>query len=152
MRTAIAAFCAGRPVYAECGGFLYLLESLTGLDGNSHAMAGVFPARARMLPRLQRLGYVEVVALPGHPFLSEGEKIRGHEFHYSAISDMPAHIQRTCRVTRRKERQSLLKASGCTIRLRDICTCTSRQIPALRKILSTAADSPRLLDKPGALR
>ena len=105
MRTAIASFCtAGRPVYAECGGFLYLLESLTGLDGTSYEMAGVFPARATMLPRLQRLGYVEVEALAGHLFLDAGEKIRGHEFHYSAISDMPATIQRTCRVTRRKDK------------------------------------------------
>ena len=105
MRTAIAAFCAaGRTVYAECGGFLYLLESLTGLDGTSYEMAGVFPARATMLPRLQRLGYVEVEALAGHPFLGAGEKVRGHEFHYSAISDMPLHIQRTCRVTRRKDK------------------------------------------------
>ncbi|MBN2107356.1 MAG: cobyrinate a,c-diamide synthase [Deltaproteobacteria bacterium] len=105
MRMAIAAFCAaGRPVYAECGGFLYLLESLTGLDGNSHAMAGFFPSQARMLPRLQRLGYVEAAALPGHPYLAEGEKIRGHEFHYSAISGMPARIQRTYRVMRRKDK------------------------------------------------
>jgi cobyrinic acid a,c-diamide synthase len=105
MRKAIASFCAGgRPAYAECGGFLYLLEALTDLDGSSHAMAGVFPVQARMLPRLQRLGYVEVAALPGHPYLAEGEKIRGHEFHYSAISDMPARIQRTCRVTRRKDK------------------------------------------------
>jgi cobyrinic acid a,c-diamide synthase len=105
MRTAIAAFCAGgRPVYAECGGFLYLLEALTDLDGNSHAMAGVFPFQAGMLPRLQRLGYVEAAALPGHPYLGAGEKIRGHEFHYSAISDMPARIQHTCRVTRRKDK------------------------------------------------
>ena len=105
MRTAIASFCAaGRPVYAECGGFLYLLESLTGLSGTSHAMAGIFPARATMLPRLQRLGYVEVEALAGHPFLGAGKKVRGHEFHYSAISDMPATIQRTCRVTRRKDK------------------------------------------------
>ena len=105
MRTAISSFCsAGRPVYAECGGFLYLLESLTDLHGTSYEMAGVFPARATMLPRLQRLGYVEVVALAGHLFLDAGEKIRGHEFHYSAISDMPATIQRTCRVTRRKDK------------------------------------------------
>jgi cobyrinic acid a,c-diamide synthase len=105
MRKSIAAFCAaGRPVYAECGGFLYLLESLTGVDGACHEMAGVFPAQARMLPRLQRLGYVEVAALPGHPFLGAGEKIRGHEFHYSAISGMPDNIERTCRVTRRKDR------------------------------------------------
>jgi cobyrinic acid a,c-diamide synthase len=105
MRTALASFCAaGRPVYAECGGFLYLLESIADLDGNSHAMAGVFPARATMLPRLHRLGYVEVEALAGHPFLGAGEKVRGHEFHYSAISDMPLHIQRTCRITRRKDK------------------------------------------------
>ena len=105
MRTVISSFCAaGRPVYAECGGFLYLLESLIDLNGTSYEMAGVFPARATMLPRLQRLGYVEVEALAGHLFLDAGEKIRGHEFHYSAISDMPATIQRTCRVTRRKDK------------------------------------------------
>ena len=105
MRTAIASFCAaGRPVYGECGGFLYLLEALTGLKNTSYEMTGVFPARATMLPRLQRLGYVEVEALAGHPFLGAGEKMRGHEFHYSAISDMPVHIQRTCRVTRRKDK------------------------------------------------
>jgi cobyrinic acid a,c-diamide synthase len=104
MREAVRSFCAnGRPVYAECGGFLYLLESLTGLDGTSHAMAGVFPAHATMLTRLQRLGYVEVEALDGHPFLARGEKIRGHEFHYSALRDMPPGIQRTCRVVRRKD-------------------------------------------------
>jgi cobyrinic acid a,c-diamide synthase len=104
MRKAVAAFCAaGHPVYAECGGFLYLLASLTGLDGTRHDMAGVFPAHAHMLPRLQRLGYVEVAALPGHPFLAENEKIRGHEFHYSTISGMPAAIRRACRVARRKD-------------------------------------------------
>jgi cobyrinic acid a,c-diamide synthase len=105
MRESVRSFClAGRPVYAECGGFLYLLESLTGLDGASHAMAGVLPAAGRMLPRLQRLGYVEVEALSCHPFLPEGGKIRGHEFHYSAVSTMPPGIQRTCRIARRKDK------------------------------------------------
>ena len=104
MRRAVSSFCrAGRPAYAECGGFLYLLESLAGLDGRSHEMAGVFPSSGRMLPRLQRLGYAELEARAGHPFLSEGSLMRGHEFHYSETSGMPPEIQRTCRVLRRRD-------------------------------------------------
>ncbi len=110
MREAVRSFClSSRPVYAECGGFLYLLESLTGIDGSSHAMAGVFPARGSMLPRLQRLGYVEVGALAGHPFLPEGGIIRGHEFHYSEVSLMPQDVKRTCRVLRRKDNAEFLE-------------------------------------------
>lgn len=104
MRRAVRLFSAsGRPVYGECGGFLYLLESLAGIDGTGHAMAGVFPAAGRMLPRLQRLGYVEVEARAGHPFLAPGARIRGHEFHYSAVGAMPAGIERTCTVVRRRD-------------------------------------------------
>jgi cobyrinic acid a,c-diamide synthase len=91
----VAAFCASnRPVYAECGGFLYLLQSITDQAGQRHAMAGVFPARALMRARRQRLGYVEVTAEEDCPFLDAGQKIRGHEFHYSDISEMPDHVRR----------------------------------------------------------
>jgi cobyrinic acid a,c-diamide synthase len=76
----VAAFAAsGRPVLAECGGLLYLCGDLDG-----HEMCGVLPARARMGERLT-LGYREAIAATATPWLQAGERVRGHEFHYSQL-------------------------------------------------------------------
>lgn len=64
----------GKPILAECGGMLFLLESLTDAGGKCAKMAAVIPGKARLLPRLANLG-LHSVALP------EGE-LRGHTFHY----------------------------------------------------------------------
>jgi cobyrinic acid a,c-diamide synthase len=107
MRTAIADFAAaGRPVYAECGGFMYLSQAIVNAETRSWPMAGIFPTTSRMKPRLARLGYVEVEACDGSRedgspegpcWLAPGERARGHEFRYSAIDPMPSTI---CRVYR----------------------------------------------------
>jgi len=61
MREAISGFAAdGAPVYAECGGFMYLMEAVVDVEGRSWPMAGIFPTRARMQKRLAKLGYIEV--------------------------------------------------------------------------------------------
>jgi len=80
LRAAVAAFAEdGRPILAECAGLLYLC---TDLDG--HAMCGALAARGRMTGRLT-LGYREAEAATATPWIDPGEKVRGHEFHYSAI-------------------------------------------------------------------
>jgi cobyrinic acid a,c-diamide synthase len=80
LRSGVHAFAAsGRPVLAECGGVLYLCSDLDG-----HAMCGVLPARGRMAGRLT-LGYREAVAATATPWLDAGERVRGHEFHYSVV-------------------------------------------------------------------
>jgi cobyrinic acid a,c-diamide synthase len=85
MRASIAAAAqAGVPIYAECGGMLYLLESLADVDGRELPMAGVLPARARMTERLQRVGYVEAVLADSGVLGEAGTVVRGHEFRYSA--------------------------------------------------------------------
>ena len=66
---------AGKPVLAECGGMMALFQSLQGIDGVEHALAGLLPGRVIMQKRLAGLGMQEV-ALP------EGV-LRGHAFHYS---------------------------------------------------------------------
>jgi cobyrinic acid a,c-diamide synthase len=71
---------AEKPIYAECGGMLYLLETLTDKMGQSVAMAGLLPGHAVMQPRLAALGF-QTASLP------EGE-LRGHTFHHSR-SDIP---------------------------------------------------------------
>jgi cobyrinic acid a,c-diamide synthase len=78
MKEAICAHhAAGSPILAECGGMLYLLESLTDVQGHSAEMVGLLPGRATMQERLANLG-VHSVLLP------EGE-VRGHSFHYSRL-------------------------------------------------------------------
>jgi cobyrinic acid a,c-diamide synthase len=84
MRAAVRAFArSGRPVYAECGGLMYLSEALTDAAGARHPMAGVVPGASAMRPR-PTLGYREVVALRDSPLARAGDVVRGHEFHYSA--------------------------------------------------------------------
>jgi len=73
---------AGKPVYAECGGFMVLCEALLLEDG-AHAMAGLFPPCPRFYPRPQGLGYVTARTVRDNPFHPEGSVWTGHEFHYS---------------------------------------------------------------------
>jgi cobyrinic acid a,c-diamide synthase len=68
---------AGKPLYAECGGMLYLLESLTDVKGNKAVLAGLLPGSAVMQPRLKGLGY-QSAPLPGGI-------LRGHTFHHSTM-------------------------------------------------------------------
>jgi len=87
MRTQVKdAIAAGMPVYAECGGLIYLAESLVEANGQEYPMAGVIRAVARMQPRLAALGYVTVTATSDTLLLHAGESVRGHEYHHSMIS------------------------------------------------------------------
>ena len=72
----------GLPCIAECGGFLYLHRTLEGADGVEYPMADVVKARAYRTDRLFRFGYIEMEAKRDQLILKEGEKARGHEFHY----------------------------------------------------------------------
>lgn len=75
------AIAEGMPSVAECGGFLYLHSRLVDREGESHTMAGIIPADCFDTGRSVRFGYIEVEERQCS-FLPEGEKIRGHEFHY----------------------------------------------------------------------
>lgn len=95
MRQAVSDWAAsGRPLYAECGGFMYLSEGIVGEDGDVLPMAGVFPVTARMQKKRASLGYREVRLERDCFFGPAGTVLRGHEFHYSIIDAMPAHIER----------------------------------------------------------
>jgi len=76
----------GMPIYGECGGLMYLCESVVSKDGDSdNKMAGVLPATTTMTGRLQALGYVEGDVVSENPVVAKGSAIRGHEFHYSKM-------------------------------------------------------------------
>jgi len=72
----------GMPVYAECGGLMYLGKSLE-IEGHTYKMAGVLDARSSMVGRFQALGYTEAEVVCDNPLSLKGQVIRGHEFHYS---------------------------------------------------------------------
>jgi cobyrinic acid a,c-diamide synthase len=74
----------GIPVYAECGGLMYLCNSLT-VGETDFRMAGVLPGSARMTTGIQALGYSEGQWTGGPAMACPGLTIRGHEFHYSAV-------------------------------------------------------------------
>ncbi|WP_285906672.1 cobyrinate a,c-diamide synthase [Pseudodesulfovibrio pelocollis] len=87
LRREIREFCeAGHPVYAECGGFMYLMNDLATGRGR-YAMAGVFPLRAEMDENHRALGYREISTRATTLLGPAGVTARGHEFHYSFIRE-----------------------------------------------------------------
>jgi cobyrinic acid a,c-diamide synthase len=79
---------AGLPVYAECGGLMYLGASLL-LEGKSYPMAGILPVRFTLHRKPQGHGYTVVKAARRNPFYKKGTILRGHEFHYSKAEPSP---------------------------------------------------------------
>jgi cobyrinic acid a,c-diamide synthase len=72
----------GLPVYAECGGLMYLGEDLL-LDENTYPMAGVLPIRFELQKKPQGHGYTVMEVDRANPYYPVGTSLKGHEFHYS---------------------------------------------------------------------
>lgn len=72
---------SGIPVVAECGGFMYLHNKIIDKENQSYPMVGVINAECHYTGKLVRFGYIELQEKDAN-FLPEGERIRGHEFHY----------------------------------------------------------------------
>ncbi len=82
---------SGMPIYGECGGFMYLGREILSDGGRSFPMTGCFPFVTRMFPRLRSLGYREVVLSSDTVIGPAGSVLRGHEFHYSGLGEIPPH-------------------------------------------------------------
>jgi cobyrinic acid a,c-diamide synthase len=103
MRESIRAFVsAGHPVYAECGGLLYLAEALEDERGALQPMVGVLPTVGRLGPKRLTLGYAEVELTSTTLLGPAGTVARGHEFHASRIDPVPEWVPRayTVRMSR----------------------------------------------------
>lgn len=79
----------GVPVYAECGGLMYLGESLTDVEGRAHSLAGVVPVHSSMSRARLTLGYRTATARADGPHMARGQTVRGHEFHWSTLDAAP---------------------------------------------------------------
>jgi cobyrinic acid a,c-diamide synthase len=110
MRAAVRAVAdRGLAVYAECGGLMYLGQTLETRAGEVQPMCGVLPLRTRLLPRLKTLGYVEVETTATGPLGPAGTRLRGHEFHYSEIAELLPGAESwlpAFRASRRREAES----------------------------------------------
>jgi cobyrinic acid a,c-diamide synthase len=74
------------PLFAECGGYMVLAETLTDREGRTYTMAGIIPAQVQMQKKRAALGYREASAVQDSFLLKQGEVLRGHEFHYSTMT------------------------------------------------------------------
>ncbi|HYQ47478.1 MAG TPA: cobyrinate a,c-diamide synthase, partial [Thermodesulfovibrionales bacterium] len=81
------AVAQGLPVYAECGGLMYLGEELV-LDNKTYPMTGIFPLRFSLEKKPQAHGYTVVKVDTNNPFYEKGTVLKGHEFHYSAVRSL----------------------------------------------------------------
>jgi cobyrinic acid a,c-diamide synthase len=92
---AVRAFATrGGPIYAECGGLMYLTRAIRTLDGTSLPMAGLIPADTVMHDRLQALGYVEVETVAPSILGATSLRFRGHQFRYSTLEPQPDGVER----------------------------------------------------------
>lgn len=98
MRAAVRdAAVRGLPVYGECGGLMYLGGGIADFEGVRHPMVGLVPAESVMQGSRLTLGYREVESC-GTPLLPAGERMRGHEFHWSGLAAPPTDADAAYRV------------------------------------------------------
>jgi cobyrinic acid a,c-diamide synthase len=103
MRTDIRqAIEAGMPVYAECGGLMYLARQLS-YKGSTHAMVGAIPGDVLMHDKPIGRGYVHLAENQQHPWPRANTNenvIKAHEFHYSSLENLPADAKFAYQVVR----------------------------------------------------
>jgi cobyrinic acid a,c-diamide synthase len=94
---------SGMPVYAECGGFIYLSAGIADTAGKPDPLrrfAGIFPVNTTMLEQRKALGYREISLREKCILGNKGDTARGHEFHYSQMAEVPPEFERLYQVSK----------------------------------------------------
>jgi cobyrinic acid a,c-diamide synthase len=89
----------GLPIYAECGGLMYLAEEVEWKD-KKYSLTNILPISIKMHEKPQGHGYYRVVVDGENPYFKVGSQLNGHEFHYSAIQDFDENIKNVLAVIR----------------------------------------------------
>jgi cobyrinic acid a,c-diamide synthase len=90
----------GLPIYAECGGLIYLGKEIV-LEDRSYSMAGVLPIVFGLSKKPQGHGYTVLIVDQKNPYFDEGTEIKGHEFRYSKVLECDINkINMVYRMTR----------------------------------------------------
>lgn len=87
------------PVFAECGGLMYLTRSITDFEGAEHPMVGLLDCKTQMVRKLT-LNYTHATVLKQNMLAKEGASIKGHEFHYSRLDGIPSDARFVYRMKR----------------------------------------------------
>ena len=113
MRNSIAEFAgSNKPIYAECGGLMYLGKKLITANAKEYPMVGLLDITTKMLDRFRTLGYVQVDLLQDSLWGAKDTTIRGHEFHYSDITESTENnngLQKVYSVKRRSGSESSIE-------------------------------------------
>ncbi|MCI0342204.1 MAG: cobyrinate a,c-diamide synthase [Planctomycetales bacterium] len=113
LREDVAAFAArGGPIYAECGGLMYLSAGIRTVEDRRHAMVGLIPAEAVMADRLRSLGYVEVETQVPSVLGPAGLRFRGHQFRYSELRPLAGDLGGAYRIRGRRGSEATLEGYG----------------------------------------
>jgi cobyrinic acid a,c-diamide synthase len=80
---------AGMPIYAECGGLMYISRGITDFEGNRYTMTGLTPGWTVMQKQRVRMGYAVAEALRDSILAQRGKRLRGHLFHWSKLLEPP---------------------------------------------------------------
>jgi cobyrinic acid a,c-diamide synthase len=88
-RTGLRRFAQTRPVHGECGGYMAMGAAMIDKDGARHEMAGLLGLVTSYAKRKMHLGYRAATLTAPMPGFAEGQRLRGHEFHYSTILEQP---------------------------------------------------------------
>ena len=89
----------GLPIYAECGGLMYLAKEIE-LQGREYELSGVLPIKIRMYDKPQGHGYCEAIVDKKNPFYKICTIIKGHEFHYSNITEYEPELNSSLSIKR----------------------------------------------------
>ncbi|HCU53287.1 MAG TPA: cobyrinic acid a,c-diamide synthase [Gammaproteobacteria bacterium] len=143
----------GLPVYAECGGLMYLSRSLTW-HGQTSKMVGALPADTVMHARPQGRGYVRMRETPYAPWPSvtasrENVEIRAHEFHYSSLADVADNLVYAYEMVRgtgidgRRDGIVYRNVLACYTHMRDVGDnhWTARFVSFIRQVRETRPDT-----------
>ena len=99
----------GLPIYAECGGFMYLCDWLEDQQGKRYPQVGLVPGGTRMTQQLQQFGYAEATFLEDTLLGPAGTTVRGHRFHYSVYEPGSFSLPCAYRITRARTGEEQLE-------------------------------------------
>jgi cobyrinic acid a,c-diamide synthase len=103
-----AAGGQGMPIFAECGGLMYLARAIVDFDGQEYGMVGLVPGRCIMEKSLVGMGYIEAKTLSNNVISTTGQQMRGHEFHYSRMAPDLPDFSYAFRLTRNRSRDTVM--------------------------------------------
>ncbi len=100
----------GMPIYAECGGFMFLCDQMSGMEeSKAYTMSGCFDFKVQMSKKLRSLGYREITLTQDTIIGNKGDVLRGHEFHYSSLKKSQTIVDNVYHVASRAGQDISLK-------------------------------------------